>query len=61
MPRGPLRVGASARTLSGVPAKYDVVVIGSGLGGSTVAALLASFGKKTLLLEKNPRLGGSCS
>ncbi len=40
---------------------YDAIVLGSGLGGSTAASLLALFGLKTLLLEKNPRLGGSCS
>lgn len=41
--------------------RYDAVVLGSGLGGSTAAALLSLFGLRTLLLEKNPRLGGSCS
>jgi prolycopene isomerase len=38
----------------------DVVVIGSGIGGSTCAALLAKAGLRTLLVEKNPRIGGSC-
>jgi prolycopene isomerase len=38
----------------------DVVVIGSGIGGSTAAALLAKAGLSTLLVEKNPRVGGSC-
>ena len=38
--------------------KYDAIVIGSGLGGSVCAALLAKEGMKTLLLEKNNRPGG---
>jgi len=38
----------------------DVVVIGSGIGGSACAALLAKAGLRTLLVEKNPRIGGSC-
>lgn len=41
--------------------KFDVVIIGSGIGGSAAFAILSSRGLKTLLLEKNPRPGGSCS
>ena len=37
---------------------YDVVVIGSGPGGSSCAALLQKRGIKTLLIEKNGFLGG---
>jgi len=41
--------------------KYDVVVIGTGIGGSACGALLAQAGLKTLILEKNGRIGGICS
>jgi len=37
---------------------YDVIVVGAGLGGITCAALLAKAGIKTLVLEKNSRIGG---
>lgn len=37
------------------------IVIGSGIGGSAAAAMLAHAGIRTTLLEKNRRVGGSCS
>lgn len=37
------------------------VVIGSGIGGSAAAMLLAHAGIPTTLVEKNRRVGGSCS
>jgi all-trans-retinol 13,14-reductase len=36
---------------------YDVVVIGSGLGGLSAAALLAMAGKKVLVVERHDRAG----
>ncbi len=38
--------------------KYDVIVIGAGMGGLTAATLLAKAGYKTLLLEKVDQVGG---
>ncbi len=40
---------------------YDVIVIGTGMGGSAAGAISALNGMKTLILEKNPRPGGACS
>lgn len=39
--------------------KFDVIVIGSGVGGCVSSALLAHRGFNVLLLEKNDRVGGS--
>jgi all-trans-retinol 13,14-reductase len=40
---------------------YDVVVIGSGLGGLTAGALAARAGKRVLLLERHDRFGGAAT
>lgn len=39
---------------------YDIGIIGGGAAGLTVAAGAAQLGAKTLLVEKEPRLGGDC-
>ena len=44
--------------LKGAADEYDVVVIGSGLGGLTAANILARDGMKVLLLEQHYKLGG---
>ncbi|CAI9558873.1 unnamed protein product [Staurois parvus] len=43
-----------------VPEKLDAIVIGSGIGGQGVAALLARAGKRVLVLEQLGKLGGCC-
>src|SRR5687767_2741627 len=39
-------------------AAYDVVVVGGGIGGLTVAALLSARGLKTCVLERQSQVGG---
>lgn len=39
---------------------YDIGIIGGGAAGLTVAAGASQLGVKTLLIEKEPRLGGDC-
>ena len=43
------------------PEKYDVVVVGSGIGGLGAGALLAHRGYKTLMVEEMGIIGGRCS
>ncbi len=40
---------------------YDVVIIGSGIGGLSAAALLTAAGYKALTVERLPKVGGRCS
>jgi phytoene dehydrogenase-like protein len=42
-------------------ARYDVVVIGSGIGGLITANLLAASGASVLLVEQHYMVGGYCS
>src|SRR5215203_449511 len=37
---------------------YDIVVVGAGIGGLTVAAVLSARGLKTCLLERQSQVGG---
>ncbi len=39
---------------------YDLIVIGSGPGGYSAAIRGGQYGLKTALIEKQPRLGGTC-
>jgi phytoene desaturase len=40
---------------------YNVIVIGAGCGGLSVASQMAKQGRKTLLLEQSELIGGCCS
>ncbi|MBN1690403.1 MAG: NAD(P)/FAD-dependent oxidoreductase [Dehalococcoidia bacterium] len=40
---------------------YNVIVIGAGIGGLAISALMAKQGRKVLLLEQSDRVGGCCS
>ena len=39
---------------------YDLIVIGSGPGGYSAAIRAGQYGLKTALIEKRPKLGGTC-
>lgn len=43
---------------NGAGGEWDVVVIGSGMGGMTAAAILSQLGKRVLVLEQNHVPGG---
>ncbi|MBK8200875.1 MAG: NAD(P)-binding protein [Bdellovibrionales bacterium] len=48
-----------AETTSGKESHFDVIVVGSGMGGLTCASLLTQFyGKKVLILESHSKIGG---
>jgi len=40
--------------------RYDVVIVGAGLAGSTAARILAENGKKVLIVERHKHLAGHC-
>ena len=43
-----------------MPATYDAVIVGAGHNGLVTAAYLARAGKRVLVLERNPIVGGCC-
>jgi len=53
-----LRIGRRYRP-SRLDGPYDAVVIGSGMGGLTVAALLSALGRRGAVLEQHYTAGGA--
>jgi phytoene dehydrogenase-like protein len=43
-----------------MPATYDAIIVGAGHNGLVTAAYLARAGKKVLMLERRPVVGGAC-
>lgn len=40
--------------------RYDYTIVGAGITGCTIARVLADAGKKVLIFEKRPHVGGNC-
>src|SRR4029079_18613324 len=60
-PSGHFRARRNPSDMMAVPMSktYDAIVIGGGHNGLTHAAYLARAGRKVLVLERRPRLGGA--
>jgi len=43
-----------------VPDDLDAIIIGSGIGGMTTAAIMAKAGKRVVVLEQHDQAGGCC-
>src|SRR5438067_10144425 len=43
-----------------MPAVYDAIIIGGGHNGLVTACYLARAGRKVLVLERRPIVGGAC-
>ncbi|SMX26654.1 Dihydrolipoyl dehydrogenase [Pelagimonas phthalicica] len=56
----PAPVAATGTATGAGDVHAEVVVLGSGPGGYTAAFRAADLGKKVVLIEKNPTLGGVC-
>mmetsp|Transcript_5262 Transcript_5262/g.17262 ORF Transcript_5262/g.17262 Transcript_5262/m.17262 type:complete len:708 (-) Transcript_5262:116-2239(-) len=58
--REQVKYGATGNGMAGPEEdEYDVVVIGSGMGGLACGAMSALYGSKTLVLESHLKMGGS--
>ena len=59
-PASPAAAPAPKAAVAGGDVHGEVVVLGSGPGGYTAAFRAADLGKKVVLIEKDPSLGGVC-
>ena len=59
-PASPAAAPAPKAAVAGGDVHGEVVVLGSGPGGYTAAFRAADLGKKVVLIEKDPTLGGVC-
>lgn len=59
-PVAPAAVAATGTASGAGDVHAEVVVLGSGPGGYTAAFRAADLGKKTVLIERDPQLGGVC-
>jgi phytoene dehydrogenase-like protein len=50
---------AACVTFFTMPNQWDVIIVGTGIGGLTAAAMLVKAGVHVLVLEKNPHPGGT--
>jgi all-trans-retinol 13,14-reductase len=53
-----MAIGSRYASCQPAQASFDAIVIGSGVGGMGVAAILAKAGKRVMLLEQHATLGG---
>ena len=56
---GILEAPASVRELAAT--SWDAIIVGAGHNGLTCAAYLARAGRRVLVLEARPRVGGACT
>ena len=61
MPPEPTDVGRQSVAAGGADIQTEVLVLGSGPGGYTAAFRAADLGKKVVLVERYPDLGGVCT
>ncbi len=54
------QIGAGRQIWEDEQTRYDAIIVGGGHNGLTAAAYLARAGRRVLVLERRPILGGAC-